>query len=65
MILKKVERDDLLPCPFCGRYPYLEISEGLDDAKDYQITCQCFVRTWYEETEDEVIRLWNTRMVEY
>lgn len=54
--------DELLPCPFCGSAPELEITPGLDDEKDYQVKCRyCFAETHYESSQEAAVNAWNRR----
>ena len=56
------ERDELKPCPFCGRKAILR-----RDSHGCYIGCEngmCSVlpTTWYYETEEEAITAWNRRV---
>ena len=53
---------ELLPCPFCGG----KAKTVTNSSGKWWIRCDkefwC-VQTQYEETEEEVILVWNTRLV--
>lgn len=54
MSIKKIQ---LEVCPFCGKYPSIEIRNGF-----YYIEC-CFIRRFgYKKTAKELVDIWNNRM---
>ena len=52
---------ELLPCPFCGKKPVIELRMLLG-AKFWRVTCEyCFARTFHEPSEEDAVYEWNRR----
>ena len=56
---------ELKSCPFCGELPKLY----RNDVHEYRVEClnmrcACLPRTWFFDTEEEVIEAWNRRVDE-
>ena len=61
--VSKIETVELKPCPFCGHKisaPYWE-DFGTDDSY-YVIECGYCGAMMYDNDEDEVVDLWNSRV---
>lgn len=60
----KKNKEGLLPCPFCGRYPKVEIYGS--EAIEYSVECNkkgCSVLPWtgVRKRKVTVIKIWNKR----
>ena len=66
------ERNNLLPCPFCGRHPYIDDDQeqtgnigGIPCVCNYFVISCCGIEFRDSHTDDgltRLIRRWNTRM---
>ena len=55
--------NELKPCPFCGNIPELEVWNDGEDM-NYKVNCtHCFCQTYYEDSEEEAVQMWNRRDV--
>ena len=55
------ERDELKPCPFCGRKAILRHDSSGFYAKCGNSMCSVMPTTWYFDEEEKVIEAWNRR----
>ena len=56
-------KDELKPCPFCGRKAYIYKDEyiGTYRAECRNTRCSCIPSTWFCETKEGAADLWNRR----
>lgn len=52
---------DLLPCPWCSRAPYVEVSDDEEDVHTYWVVCPCGLEGPMFDTEEDARARWNTR----
>ena len=56
-------KDELKPCPFCGGKADICKDEHIGT---YRVECQntrcpCIPSTWFCETKEDAVKLWNRR----
>jgi len=65
-----MNKEELLPCPFCGETKELLLWNGEDDYNNEQVqvvVCDyikqgCGSSGSWEDTEQEAVKAWNTRI---
>jgi Lar family restriction alleviation protein len=58
-------KEDLKPCPFCGRNPKIIFGwDKFSEKLKYHVWCNCGAMTMKSKTEKQVIAAWNKRVTE-
>lgn len=63
-----IDRQDVMPCPFCGEPPVQVVWVHPEWVPQYQIvcgnkTCKCIAATARQKSSEEAVRIWQHRPI--
>lgn len=53
--------DELKPCPFCGKEPYIQSRPTARKTKIYSVKCRCGAMHKFVDRRYKAIDAWNNR----